>query len=266
MHNIQFNKGVIDAGKCINIGKTVAGENYGLFLGVALITWLILIMVGFIPLLSIFIMPILTGPLFVGLYSVYRKKLDGESPDFAVMFSGFNKFVPAMIVSLIIAIPTIIFQVIQFFLGFANALLQAIGTSTSPEGVRSAILGIVLAIVGVSLLVMIATLIIRLFLFFAYMLIDEYNLNAADAIKLSFRAASANIGGLIFLIILQILLSIAGILLCFIGIFFIFPVIYASDVVAYRQVFSQNPNKTMQHTPPPPTEYEDMFSQDKVRI
>jgi uncharacterized membrane protein len=81
-----------------------------------------------------------------------------------------------------------------------------------------------------------------------------------DAIKLSIKAATANVGGIIVLFIFEFLVALLGVVMCFLGLIFIsIPVIYAANAFAYRQVFplmQQNFNNMM---PPPPNAYGSSF-------
>lgn len=253
MEKIEYRQGVINAGECVGEGWRAAGQNYGLFLGVAIVIWIILFVAGLIPIASILLNPIVAGPLFVGLYYVYLRKIDDEPADFGMAFSGFNHFVPAMIVSLIQAIPVIIFQIVQLFVTFTTLFS---GGADAHDLQTLGAINFVYIILGLTTFLFV--IVIRILLYFSYMLIAEHNLGAMDAIKLSVEAALANLGGLILLVILEILLAIAGALACLIGIVFVMPVIYAADVYAYRQVFPKT-TRMMQNEPPPPTAYGGSF-------
>jgi uncharacterized membrane protein len=62
-----------------------------------------------------------------------------------------------------------------------------------------------------------------------------------DAMKLSARAVWQNLGGMVGLIGVNFILTLAGIMVC-IGTYFVIPIIIAGNVVAYRRVFpSLNP-------------------------
>ena len=91
--------------------------------------------------------------------------------------------------------------------------------------------------------------------FFAIPLAMEYDLGPMEAIKLSAQAGMSNIGGLIVLMIFQILIMLVGMLMICFGIFFLsIPLIYLANAFAYRQVFpwiGQNFNMA----PPQPNAY-----------
>jgi uncharacterized membrane protein len=76
---------------------------------------------------------------------------------------------------------------------------------------------------------------------------------ALDAIKSSFKAALANFWRLLLLMFLTGLISIAGVLLCYVGMFLAFPVTYGALAMAYEQVFGlAEPGDLGANVPPPP--------------
>jgi uncharacterized membrane protein len=82
----------------------------------------------------------------------------------------------------------------------------------------------------------------------------EHDLGAIDAIKLSIKAATSNVGGLIVLFVFEFLIMLLGFIALCIGVFFVMPVIYAASIFAYRQVFPLI-EQHFNMAPPPPTAY-----------
>jgi uncharacterized membrane protein len=79
---------------------------------------------------------------------------------------------------------------------------------------------------------------------------------ALEAIKLSFKAAMANFWRLMLLMILTGLLSVAGVVLCYVGVFLAFPVTYGALAMAYEQVFGlAEPGDIAPNVPPPPPSF-----------
>ncbi len=268
IQNIQFSRSSVHASDAISEGMSFPGFNYWFFFGVGLVAWLLILIVAFVPILGIYLQPMITGPLMVGLFTVFLKKFDGESADFAMMFDGFKKFVPAMIVSFIQAAPWIILQTIQLFANFAFLFANNIGvgnfvqSETVPD-FSQIFAGSVIAIFMVFfVLVIIFSIVIYITFFCAYPLLAEYDIGAIEAIKLSARAGWSNAGGLILLAILQSLVAFLGMLVCGIGVFFVLPLIYGSSVVAYRRIFPKVQKTIQDFSPPPPSEYGDMFGQN----
>src|SRR5687768_3345938 len=107
MNHIQFNSGAIDAGGCVSSAWDLVKQNYGLYLGITLIAF---ILAGCIPCVSLF----LVGPIMGGVFFVVLREMRGEPVDFGMMFRGFDKFVPLMVVGIIQSIPEIIAQILRF--------------------------------------------------------------------------------------------------------------------------------------------------------
>jgi uncharacterized membrane protein len=78
-----------------------------------------------------------------------------------------------------------------------------------------------------------------------------------DAVKLSFKAAMANFWRILGMMMLSLLLNIAGLLLCYVGVFLVIPISYAAIAAAYEQVFGlHDPNEVISNLPPPPPVFE----------
>lgn len=105
--NIQFNRSAIDAGGAVSQGWEMVKANYGIFLGVSLVA---LVLSGCIPCVSLFVM----GPVLAGVYYFSLRLYAGEPVEFGMMFKGFEKFLPLMIIGIIQSIPEIIGQGLRF--------------------------------------------------------------------------------------------------------------------------------------------------------
>lgn len=263
MQNLQYQNtsigqleprsGAVSPGECISGGWNTIGDRYWLFLGMSFLAWVLLVVMGIIPILGVIVTAILSGPLVAGLYYAFIKKTNGEPVEFGMMFNGFSQFVPAMIVTVIQSIPGILFAI--FDLGLLIVTISTIGLSSDPTLDDTGIVGALntLRLFLVAFMV-IGSLIAQFLFLFALPLIAEHKISAIDAIKLSSKAVFGNIGGLIVLGILEFLILMAGALACGIGIFFVLPIIYAANVFAYRQIFPPAQAEQM-NTPPPPTAY-----------
>lgn len=254
MTNIEFQRGVIDAGGCVSNAWTMVKQNYGVYLGIALIA---MILAGCIPCVSLF----LVGPVMGGVYFVYLRAMRGEPVEFAMMFKGFEKFVPLMVIGIIASIPEIIGQILRSTVDLGRLGLMGDGRNkdfqffqqgSNPEFAIATGLLILIAIVAV--VVILFAVVWRVLLFFAIPLVMEYDLGVIDAIKLSARAATSNIGGMIVLFIFEFLIVLLGVLALCIGVFFVIPIIYAANAFAYRQVFPLVEQR-FNMSPPPPNAY-----------
>jgi hypothetical protein len=195
----------------------------------------------------------LSGVLLCGMYKAFARKLQSGVVEFGDLFSGFDKWKPCLIFSIIlslvkyvIAIGTLIVGVIFGVSLNANALLK--DGKFDPK-MFSGLIGIIIVFVLIALLLQLAVAIATIFVL---PLIAEQNLSGIEAMSNSFRGALKNIFPLIGLVILQGLMAIGGILLCLVGVLFVLPILQASMFTAYRSVFGGPTNNYMNQQPPPP--------------
>lgn len=251
----EFNAGAIDAGACISNAWNMLKANYGMYLGIALIA---IILTGCIPCLNV----VIAGPIMGGVFLVALRDMRGAPVDFGMMFKGLDKFVPLMIIGLIQAIPGIISQVIQYGVQFADIGMRGSRGSGSTSFFQASSSELFALSSGIIFLIVVLTFGFMIFafiwwavFFFAIPLVMEHGLSPTEAIKLSARAAMANIGGLLVLLIFQILIGILGMLLLCVGMFLIsIPVVYLANAFAYRQVFPWI-EQQMNMAPPDPSQY-----------
>lgn len=258
--NILFNRGAISASQCISGGWDLIKENYWLFLGISLLA---MVIGGCVPCVSLFLM----GPIMVGVYHCLFARMRGETVELGMMFKGFEKFVPAMVIGLIQSIPGIIANVAQYGLQFSSSMLNKGGRRGgfdffAPSDELAPFLA-----GGMLLVILIAVVVGVLFSFawhitfiFALPLIaDNEDLSIMDILKISFQAGWANPGGIIVLIILQALIALLGMLALCIGIFFVIPILQASNAVAFRYVFPEKTPQNPYNAPPSPDYYGGSF-------
>jgi uncharacterized membrane protein len=265
MTNLEFQRGAIDAGGCISNGWNMLKENYGLYLGISLIA---MVLGGCIPCISLF----LVGPIIGGVYYVVLRQMRGEPVEFGMMFQGFQKFVPLMVIGVIQSIPEIIGQVLRFGVNIGQLGLDSqrgnadfFQSSDSRPDLAIAS-GILIIVALVAFVFILFAIVWRVLLFFALPLAMEYDLGPVDAIKMSARAAMGNIGGLILLFILEGLIVLAGMLMCVLGMFLLsLPLVYVANAFAYRQVFPLIESR-FNTAPPPPSAYGGGYGQQNFGV
>lgn len=249
MTNTEFQRNALNATGCISSGMELAKQNYGLFLGMAFVAFLI----ALIPLVGLF----LIGPLMVGLYGVYLKAMRQEPIEFGGMFSAFSNFVPAMVAGLVYSIPDFVFQLVRITLRVGGIALEN-GGSSSTDALAAGLSFISLALGGVFFVL---TFCWHVAFVFVFPLMAERDIGVVDALKLSANAALANLGGLIVLMLIEAGIFLLGALVCCVGVFFVLPVIYAANAFAYRQVFPLLNQPFGPPMPPPPPQYGGSYGQ-----
>ena len=231
---MQFQRGVIAPFECLKEGWVIIKDRYWLFLGITVVAMLL---GGAVPI-------VLLGPMMCGLYMCLFAKMRNEPFEFGLLFKGFDYFVPALIAAAIQTVPVVAIMIFGefIFMGFTFAMIPASRDEGPPLMFFVGLLVFVLFAVIVSLAV-------HTIFFFSYPLIVDRKLSGLDAIKTSVRAASKNIGGLLGLMLLLFCLGIVGVLACYVGVFFLMPISFASYAAAYRRVF---PDIGVHNLPPPP--------------
>lgn len=238
---IPFRRNAVEPVECIKGGWELIKNHYWLFFGMTLIG----ILIG-----SAVPAGILLGPMMCGLYLSFFKVRRGEPIEFGTLFKGFDYFGPSVIATLLHMVPVMVIIIPAYFIFYISIFVSMAAQGDEPN--PAALFG-VLALFGLFwLFVMVIVIIISIGFTFAYPLIVDRKLQGFDAVKLSFRAAMANFWRLLGMMLLTSLLSIVGVLACYVGVFFVFPIVYATIAKAYEQVFGLSDGSQFSSNLPPP--------------
>ena len=209
--------------------ERVKGQ-YWMFLGVTAVG---MIIASLVPLV------VMLGPMMCGIYLCYRQQGCGELVKFETLFKGFDRFLESFIAallmmgaSLVLVVPLIF---VALFSGVFVGIVGASGASRAPQ--EGAILLVILLAVGAFLLIMLASVLLSLLFSFTFPLIVDRGLTGLEAVKLSMRAAWANIWGLVGLSLVTFFLSLVGLCFCYIGAFLVLPITFGVHWIAYERVF-----------------------------
>ena len=253
----QYYKSAIDASGCISNAWEMIKPNYWLFFGISVLSW---VLIACIPCLNV----VLVGPVMGGVYYTSFRAMRGEPIDFGMMFKGFERFVPLMLVGLVQSIPNIIYQGFDLSIRFGNIGIQSILSGRDADGAELAIAGGYMAfVIIVSVILVLVSIFWAIsFAFAVPIMVENENIGVIDALKLSFRAAWSNVGGIVVLAIFGGLLLFVGMLALCIGLLFVLPVVWVSWAFAYRQVFADlGPSPAYRYEPPSPDAYQGSFGQ-----
>lgn len=239
----EFRRGVIAPVECIKEGWALIKDQYWLFFGISLVGILI---GGIVPI-------VLLGPMMVGIFLCLLKRQRGELVEFGTLFKGFDQFIPGLVVTLLKMIPIFI-VLIPYYIIVVGTIITTMprGGNVGPEESRQFVFSILGFELVFFVIIMAVSILTEIFFMFAYPLVADRKLSALDAVKLSFRAGKANLGGVLGLMLLNTLFGIIGVLCCIVGVYFYLPVAFASQVVAYRRVFADIGVPRFPSPPPPP--------------
>ena len=243
--DIPYNRNAVEPIACIKAGWELVKPHYWLFVGMCFIAFFI---GSAVPL------GILMGPMMCGMYLCYFKLRRGELIEFGTLFKGFDFFGPSLIATLLHAIPIIAIVLPTYLLFYVSLLVSVAAQGNDPN--PTAFFGVMATFTLVIILVFVAIIIISVGFTFAYPLIVDRRLAGFDAVKLSFKAAMGNFWRLLGMMLLGGLLGIAGMLVCYVGIFLVFPITYGAVAAAYEQVFGLSNTPEASNMPPPPPSFE----------
>lgn len=220
---LAFNRGVIRPIECFSEGWQLIKDDYWLFLG---ITFVGILIAGLVPFY------ILMGPMHCGIFICLFRQQQARRPKFEGLFDGFNYFAESLIATMVVMAPLVIVAIVLYVLlviGMVALLNQGGGDPAL----------VFLALGGIYLTIFLLVFVVLSLTIFAYPLIVDRELKGVQAVTLSVRAVLGNLGGMIGLMLLEVILAVAGFLCCFVGIYFVVPISFAVISVAYRQVFPE---------------------------
>ena len=238
-----FQSGVVQPMACFRGGYDLIRDQYWLFVGMCFVGILIGSVVPF---------GILMGPMMCGLYLAIFQKHRGRPVEFGVLFKGFDYLGESIIATLIHVIPVVVI-IVPFYIAFYGALFFMMprnGGDPDP----GAMLGFFAIFFVFLIIVMVLMMLMSVFFTFSHPLIVDRHMKGLDAVKLSAKAALGNFWPLLGLLLLTGLLGFCGVLLCYVGMFLVFPITFAATSMAYEQVFGiSGEGPIIQGPPPPPT-------------
>lgn len=205
--------------------KDMLGEQYWLFLGIAFVGMLI---GGAVP------FGILMGPMMCGLYLCYQQRMNGGQARFELLFKGFDYFVPSLIATLImVGISLVIFIPIYVIM-----MVVIFGAVAASGGGDQAIMTMLPIMLVLDVVIVAASILIYVPFVFVYPLIVDRQLNGLDAVKLSARAAFQNIWTVLAILVVNSLLTMVGVCLCYVPAILLMPLTFGSIFQLYRDVFA----------------------------
>lgn len=223
---IEIRSGVVKPIECLRAGLELIRNRYWLFVGIAAVGLLIASAVPF---------GVLMGPMMCGIYLSLFKQRRGQLVEFSDLFKGFDYFRESFIAALLQMVPAFLI-IIPIYICFYISLFAMIAASSGQPDPA-----LVLGFFGfwglVLVVIMVLMILISVVFTFTFPLIVERRLPGVDAVKLSMKAAKANFGGLLGLVVLNTLLSFAGVLLCYVGAILLLPIHFGALALAYEQVF-----------------------------
>ncbi|HAA63363.1 MAG TPA: hypothetical protein DCE39_20760 [Planctomycetaceae bacterium] len=229
---IEFRTGRVSSREVFSEARTLMSGHFWIMVGICFLGILI---GGVAP------MGVLMGPMMCGIFMCWFAIMRNEKPTFSLLFEGFDVFMEslvAMLIQLGISMLTMILSFVVMAVGGAALVAVAGAGGGQPGGNAGAAMGLLTIgiflfyglIIGVSILV--GTLFA-----FTWPLIVDYRLSGLEAVKLSARAAWANLGNVFRLMILNAVVAGVAAVFCYLPLFLVLPIVFGSQAVLYRRIF-----------------------------
>ena len=181
-------------------------------------------------------MAVLMGPMMCGMYLCFFAMMRNQRPTFEMLFKGFDTFIESLVATLIMVGVSFLVMIPLGILVFVSMLAV---TAAAQQGGGEAAPLVFIFVIVVYLAAILAMMVVQLLFVFAYPLIADYNLSGWEAVKLSARAAWANLGNVVRLMILNMLVSMLAMVLCYLPILLVIPVSMFSSALLYRRIFPE---------------------------
>jgi uncharacterized membrane protein len=242
---IVFRRNVVEPIACISAAWAMVKEQYWLFVGMCAVGLLI---GSAVP------MGILTGPMMCGLYMAFFAIRRRQPIEFGMLFKGFDYFGPSVVATLLHVLPILVIVIPAYFL-FYVGMFVSIAAQGGNEPNPAAFMGVMGFFILFWIVMVILIIFISVGFTFAYPLIVDRKLSGLEAVKWSFKAGLANFWRLLGMMFLTGLLALGGMLLCYVGVFLVFPIMYGAVAIAYEKVFGLNEDNMAVNLPPPPPSF-----------
>ena len=241
---IPFQRNAVEPVQCIKGGWELIKDQYWLFVGMSAVGMLI---GSAVP------MGILMGPMMCGLFLSFFKRMRREPIEFGTLFKGFDFFGPGVVATLLHILPIMAVVIPAYLLFYVGIIFSAAASTAGDEPNPGAMLAVFVMFGIFWVVILFLIVVVSIGFTFAHPLIVDRKMQGFEAVKLSFKGAMANFWRLLSMALLTFILNIAGVLLCYIGVFLVLPIGYAAIAKAYEQVFGlSNPGDVFSDLPPPP--------------
>lgn len=246
--DFEMNRRAVRPMQCFREGWQLIKDDYWLFLGITFVGILVGSAVPF---------GILLGPMWCGIEICLLRRMRGERITFNYLFEGFNFFGQSVVATLFVMVPLIVVVMVLYF-AFFGAMIGIITALAPRDGgpPDASFFGAFFGMIALYVVALMAVgIVVGAPFIFMYGLIVDRGLSGVEAVTMSFRAVFANLGGVLGLLLFNMLLSCAGSAILCIGAYLVMPITFAAYAVAYRQVFpGEQPREVVPVDEPEPLE------------
>jgi len=215
----------IDIGSCLSRGWELVKANFWISVGVVVVVYACLIGGGLIPCVGGIIQLVIQGPLMGGLYWFFLKLIRRQEAVVGDAFAGFSiNFLQLFLVGLVTGL---LIGVCVIPAGIVGFLAASAKSNASPYLIALAVLIGLIPVAYFSICWM-----------FSMPLVIDKRIDFWPAMELSRKVVNMHWGSLFLLLVVCALISMAGVLALCVGVLVAAPVVMASLMYAYEDIFS----------------------------
>ena len=232
-NRIEFRTGRVSSREMFSEARALMSGHFWIMVGICLLG---LIVGGVAP------FGVLMGPMMCGIFMCWFAIMRNEKPTFSLLFEGFDVFMESLVATLIqlgISMLTMVLAFVVMAVGGVALLAVAGAGGGQPGGNAEAAMGLLTigAFVFFYGLIIGGSILVGALFAFTWPLIVDYRLSGLEAVKLSARAAWANLGNVFRLMILNVVVVAVAAVFCYLPVFLVFPIVFGSQAVLYRRIF-----------------------------
>ncbi|MBO49731.1 MAG: hypothetical protein CMJ69_02990 [Planctomycetaceae bacterium] len=232
-NRIEFRTGRVSSREMFSEARALMSGHFWIMVGICLLG---LLVGGVAP------FGVLMGPMMCGIFMCWFAIMRNEKPTFSLLFEGFDVFMEslvAMLIQLGISMLTMVLAFVVMAVGGVALLAVAGAGGGQPGGNAEAAMGLftIGALVFFYGLIIGVSILVGALFAFTWPLIVDYRLSGLEAVKLSARAAWANLGNVFRLMILNVVVVAVAAVFCYLPMFLVMPIVFGSQAVLYRRIF-----------------------------
>lgn len=225
------------------------GDQYWLFLGITLVGMLV---GSAVPL------GLLIGAMMAGIYLCFLHREQGYRVEFATLFKGFDYFAETLkawllmlCASMVVLLPFMAAIFVLVFIPMMESIRQSTAANQPPTAPQ-----LPMALFILYPIALIANVLVTLPFLFVFQLIVDRNVQAMDAVRLSFRGVWRNFIGILWYIFVLMVLSMFLAMMCYLPAILFMPISFGTLFLLYRDIFGPgirlaDPPEAARPAPPP---------------
>lgn len=223
----------------IGDGMKMLSGHWGVVIGALLVTFLITIVLQFIPFIGPLAQPFLMVLLYAGLVKMFHRIDSSNQSEFADLFAGFSERTgPLMLLALA---QLGVYLVFGILLVVMMVMFAGVGALSSSQGMDSAMMntGMSIGMLFIVPVFLLLTVLVAFLFYFTVPLVMLTDVGPGKAMALSFKACLRNVMPLILYGAVVVVIVILAALPLLLGWVFVMPIMAGAYYLSFKQVMTE---------------------------